>query len=135
MHRRSWMIVAALSAVFFVATACSSSSSSGTSAVGSSSSSEAPANVEGKSTFELSAVNFFFSPSTLEGSAGQDLAITIKNEGTTQHTFTIDSLNIDVAIDPGQSQQVDVTFPQTGTVQFYCRFHQTNGMIGQLEVM
>ena len=138
-RERNLILIAALAAIFLVATACSSSSSSSSSAAGTStsasSSGEAPANVQGMSTFAVDANNFFFSPSALEGTAGQQLTLTMSNKGTTTHTFTIDSENIDVTLAPGQSQPVDVTFPQTGSVEFYCKFHVASGMKGTLQVM
>jgi plastocyanin len=136
MQRRVWLSATLIVALIFATAACSSSSStsSAVSSATTSSSGDTPANVKGKSTFDLSQNNFFFSPSTLSGTAGQKLTITVTNEGSVPHTFTIDSLNVDVTLNPGASQQVDVTFPQSGSVQFYCRFHKTQGMVGSLEV-
>ena len=148
MHRRNLVIVAAFAASLFVAAACSSSSSSSgaagsgststttsTSTSTSSSSSAADvADVTGKSTFEIDQANFSFSPSTLDGSAGQKITFTIKNVGSVPHTFTIDSMNIDVTVSPGSDTTVDVTFPTSGTVEFYCKFHKASGMTGTLGV-
>ena len=146
MRRRNLVTVAAIAASLFVATACSSSSSSSSAATGdstststststsSSSSSAAVADVTGKSTFEIDQANFSFSPSTLDGSAGQKITFTIKNVGSVPHTFTIDSMNIDVTVSPGSDTTVDVTFPTSGTVEFYCKFHKASGMTGTLGV-
>jgi len=146
MRQRNLLIGAALAASLFVSTACSSSSSSSaasgnststTSTSSGTSSSSAPdvADVTGKSTFEIDQENFFFSPSTIDGSAGQEVTFTVKNDGSAPHTFTIDSMNIDVTVQPGDESTVDVTFPTSGTVEFYCKFHKTMGMTGTLEVM
>lgn len=137
MHRRSWAIGVLLVATVFIVTACSSGSSTSSPGGGSSNSSsqsEAPANVQGKSSTKMAAENFFFSPSTLDGAAGQKLTITLDNEGTVPHNFSIDDQNISVTLQPGTSQDIEVTFPQSGSVQFYCAFHQSSGMVGQLEV-
>ncbi|MDP9184520.1 MAG: cupredoxin domain-containing protein [Actinomycetota bacterium] len=137
MHRRGSAIGALLVATIFIVTACSSGSSTSSAAGGSSSSSsqsEAPANVQGKSSTKVTAQNFFFSPSTLDGTAGQKLTITLDNEGTVAHNFSIDDQNISVTLQPGTEQDIEVTFPQSGSVQFYCVFHKANGMTGQLEV-
>ncbi|MEP6758928.1 MAG: cupredoxin domain-containing protein [Actinomycetota bacterium] len=144
MRQRNLMIVAALAASLFVATACSSSSSSSspaggsTSTTSSSTSSGSPTdavNVTGKSAFTITQNNFFFSPSTIDGSAGQKITFTVQNDGSSPHTFTIDNMNIDVTVQPGADTTVDVTFPTSGTVQFYCKFHKNMGMVGTLEVM
>ena len=143
---RNLIVVAAVAALIVVATACSSNTSSSSAATSgttstsssatdtSSASADTPANVVSKSTFALSANNFFFSPSALAGSAGQKLTLTVTNAGTVTHTFTIDSEHVDVTLQPGDSQQVDVTFPQSGSVDFYCKFHVSGGMKGTLQV-
>jgi plastocyanin len=136
MHRRGLAIGALVVMTLFVATACSSSSTT-TSAAGSTSSSqgETPVDVSGKSSAAMQAENFFFSPSTLEGTAGQKLTITLDNAGSVPHNFSITDQNIDVTLEPGQTKDIQVTFPQSGSVQFFCSFHQSSGMVGQLEVM
>lgn len=152
MRKRNLFIVAAIAASLFVATACSSNSSSSSSVAGSSSSSSSTstsssssetssssaadvADVTGKATFEIEQDNFYFSPSTIDGSAGQKITFTVKNDGSAAHTFTIDSMNIDVTVQPGDETTVDVTFPSSGTVEFYCQFHKNMGMTGTLEVV
>lgn len=90
--------------------------------------------VSGQDRAEVDADNFFFSPSALVGSASQTLTITVKNQGTAPHTFTIDGAGVDVEVLPGQEQDVTVTFPDSGSVGFYCRFHVGSGMKGQLTV-
>ena len=76
----------------------------------------------------------FFSPNVLMGSAGQKVSLTIANKGAATHTFTITSEHIDVLLTPGTSQTVEVTFPKSGSTLFVCRFHETMGMTGELQV-
>ncbi|MBI3649001.1 MAG: cupredoxin domain-containing protein [Actinobacteria bacterium] len=90
--------------------------------------------VTGESSVEIKQDNFFFGPTVLTGSAGQALTIHLSNDGSAPHTFTIDSLNIDVELQPGDSKDVQVTFPQSGFTEFYCRFHRASGMVGELTV-
>lgn len=143
--RNRTMIVAALLALGIVATACTtSSSSSGAAASPSSSVSSTPsptppspappANVVGKKTFTIDQEDFFFSPNVLTGSAGQQLTLTIDNQGAATHTFTIASEHIDVTLAPGTQQTVKVTFPNSGSTEFLCRFHESMGMTGELQV-
>jgi plastocyanin len=132
MHRRGWVTGALVVATFTLATACSSSSSSSSTAGGSSSS--APTDVSGESSTTMSAENFFFSPSDLSGTGGQKLTISLTNDGSVPHNFSITDQNIDVTLDPGDSQDIKVTFPDSGSVQFFCSFHQTSGMVGTLQV-
>jgi plastocyanin len=132
MHRRVWAIGALVLATLFIATACSSSSSGTTST--SSSQSAAPTDVSGKSSTTMSAQNFFFTPASLDGTAGQKLTITLTNQGDVPHNFSISDQNISVTLEPGQQKDIQVAFPQSGSVQFFCVFHQSSGMVGTLEV-
>jgi plastocyanin len=151
MRRSKVLLVAAVSSAVLALASCSSSSSSSSPATGDSSSSGAGTitigsdqandhgteDVTGMSTFELAANNdngFYFSPTVLTGSASQSIKLEIKNEGTTEHNFTIESLGVNVNIDPGATQEVTVSFPATGTVEFFCSFHRSQGMAGELEV-
>ena len=85
-------------------------------------------------TFTIDAQDFFFSPNVLMGSAGQQLTLTIDNQGAATHTFTIASEHIDVTLAPGTQQTVKVTFPNSGSTEFLCRFHESMGMTGELQV-
>jgi plastocyanin len=139
---------AALVAVVLVfATACTSSSSSVDTAASTptspsqaitsvgSSGGGTSADVSGKTTFDMTAQNFSFTPSTLVGTAGQTLQIRVTNTGSVLHNFSITSQNVDIQISPGQEQEFDVTFPSSGSVQFFCKFHKvSNNMVGQLTV-
>jgi plastocyanin len=72
-----------------------------------------------------------FSPSSVSVPQGQ--TIVVKNAGSVPHTFTVTGQNIDVTVDPGQSQRVAVDLP-AGTYDFVCTFHQGMGMTGTLTV-
>ena len=142
--RNRTVIVAALLAVGIVATACTTPASTSSAAPASSASptatespiptSPAPAaDVAGKSAFTVDTYDNFFSPNVLMGSAGQKVSLTIANKGAAAHTFTITDQHIDVLLTPGTSQPVEVTFPKSGSTQFVCRFHETEGMTGELQ--
>jgi plastocyanin len=137
MYRRGWAIGALVLAPLFVTTACSSSSSSssgGGATSTSSSQSAAPTDVSGKSSTTMSAENYFFTPAALDGTAGQKLTITLTNAGSVPHNFSISDQNINVTLEPGEQKDIQVAFPQSGSVQFFCVFHQSSGMVGTLEV-
>lgn len=86
------------------------------------------------SEFELELDNFYFGPTVLDGDAGESLTLSLHNEGSAAHTFTIDSAGIDEELQPGDEGSVDVTFPDSGALVFYCRFHRGSGMLGALSV-
>ena len=150
MRARTFVLFSAAAAALITLAACSSSSSSPGLASGSSSGSNkitigsdqandhGTQDATGMSTFTIEAVNdssgYFFNPTILQGSAGQSITLEIKNDGSVQHNFSITSMNLNVTIQPGASQEVKVTFPQTGTVEYFCSFHHALGMAGELSV-
>lgn len=85
---------------------------------------------EGKTEVELD--DFYFEPTVLQGKAGEKVELELKNEGQTEHTFTIDSQNINQDLGPGEEAEVMVTIPKSGVVSFYCRLHKSSGMAGGL---
>jgi len=147
MTTRNFVLLSAAAAALITLAACSSNSSS---ASGSSSGSNkitigqdqandhGTQDATGKSTFEIEADNdssgYYFNPTILQGSAGQSITLEIKNEGSVPHNFSITSMNVNVTIQPGASQEMKVAFPQTGTVEYFCSFHHALGMAGELSV-
>jgi plastocyanin len=91
--------------------------------------------VTGASQIELELDDFYFEPTVLEGEAGQTLTVDLFNEGDAAHTFTVDSLGVDETLQPGdEGLTAEVTFPDSGALLFYCRFHAGGGMRGGLSV-
>jgi plastocyanin len=89
--------------------------------------------VTGTDEIELELDDFYFEPTVLEGEAGQTLTVSMFNEGDAPHTFTIDELQIDEELQPGdEGLTAEVTFPDSGALVFYCRFHVGGGMLGGL---
>jgi plastocyanin len=85
----------------------------------------------GKKT-EVELDDFYFDPTVLRGKPGEKVELELKNEGKTEHTFTIDSQGINKDLGPGEEAEVTVTIPQSGVVSFYCKFHKSQGMAGGL---
>jgi plastocyanin len=77
---------------------------------------------------------FYFEPTVLKGTAGQKLTIELENSGTLAHNFTLEDQSISKDVQPDQKDTVTVTFPQSGILPFFCRFHRSSGMIGDLSV-
>ncbi len=88
--------------------------------------------VQGKSELELEADSYYFQPTFLQGTPGQVLKLAIENESTAQHSFTITSIQVDKDIPPRGKVEVTVMFPQSGVLHFFCRYHTTQGMNGEL---
>jgi YVTN family beta-propeller protein len=90
--------------------------------------------VRNRSTLELEADDYYFSPTFLRGTPGQRLTLLLENEASTLHNISIPALGIDKDVPPQGKVQVDVTFPASGVVAFSCKFHGPLGMNGHLRV-
>ncbi len=102
----------------------------------------APGNdAQGQPAIEL--VDIAFQPTELTIAAGQDVTVTLTNNGATMHNFSItdhnnsgvENLNISVELAPGQTQTVTVNAP-AGDYYFFCSVpgHEAAGMHGTMHV-
>jgi plastocyanin len=78
----------------------------------------------------IGAREFAFDPAEATAAAG-DIAVHVTNRGAGLHTFTIDSLGVDMAIPAGKSQRVAFQ-AAAGDYTFHCKLHP--GMEGSLTV-
>ena len=88
----------------------------------------------GGNAVSVEADDFDFDPKELQTDTGQPLTVKIENSGKATHTFTIDDLDIDETVSPGEEATVTLTPTNEGTLEFYCRFHKSQGMVGTLKV-
>lgn len=88
--------------------------------------------VSGLEEVNLEADEYYFEPAFLRGTPGQKLKLEIENESSTLHSFTIPEQSLDMDIPPKGKVVVEVTFPPSGVVRFFCRFHSELGMDGEL---
>ncbi len=82
----------------------------------------------------VEADDYYFNPTFITATAGQKFTVELKNEGTARHTFTSPTAGVDLELPPGASRTVTLTAPATGSVEFHCRFHQSQGMQGAVYV-
>jgi plastocyanin len=87
----------------------------------------------GATQTKLEMDNFYFSPKTITGKPGQKITLELKNEGSVEHNLTVASQGINRDVEAGKTATVEVTIPQSGTVAFYCKYHKSRGMTGQLQ--
>jgi plastocyanin len=87
-------------------------------------------NVSGEAEVELD--DFYFEPTVLRGKPGSQVTLELKNEGSTEHNLSIDSQSIDKDVEAGEDAKVTVTFPKSGQLSFYCKYHKDMGMAGAL---
>jgi plastocyanin len=111
----------------------------------------------GEAARDLDAGDFFFKGTFLRGNANQKLKLRVRNTGqgvhnlsihanqklklrvrnTGQgvHNLSIPAQGVDREIPTGgQRVEVEVTFPESGALRFFCKLHESRGMNGQLLV-
>ncbi len=88
--------------------------------------------VKGKSAVELEADSFYFSPTFLRGTPGQKLKLEVENESSVLHNVSLPAQGVDQDIPAKGKMTVAVTFPQSGPVWFFCKYHTSQGMNGEL---
>jgi plastocyanin len=71
----------------------------------------------------LTIKGFAFQPKTLSAPSGQQSTVTITNEDSVTHNFTLDDGGVSRDVPPGQTVEVTVPFPASGTAGFHCKFH------------
>jgi plastocyanin len=83
-------------------------------------------------TSDVVAVDNEFEPICVIATRGDQL--TVISEGSAQHTFTIRDTDVDVLLDPGDEENVEVPgeLEAGAEHEFNCRFHPT--MVGYLYV-
>jgi plastocyanin len=92
------------------------------------------ADVSGGSQAELELDDYYFGPTVLTGKPGQSLKLELHNEGSVEHNFTMEGA-VDDDLEAGKTAEVTVTFPQTGSTLFFCKYHaESKNMRGELTV-
>jgi plastocyanin len=85
-------------------------------------------------TTEVEMDDDYFKPKTISGKAGSTVKIELKNEGSNEHNFKIDSQKqADADVEPGKTATLSVKIPTSGSVQFYCEYHKGLGMVGTVK--
>lgn len=87
-------------------------------------------------TVAITATEFKFDPSAISVSAGSAVTISLTNNGTIEHDFTIDALSTKVLVKAGETGEAELKGLAAGTYDFYCSIpgHKEAGMVGTLEV-
>jgi plastocyanin len=117
------MVVAALALVLGAAACGGGSYGDGSQGSGS----------QGTGKTELELDDNYFQPKTLQGNPGGTITLELKNEGSVEHNFSVSGQDVDQDVGPAEEAEVDVTVPQSGSVQFFCKYHKAEGMTGTLE--
>jgi len=95
----------------------------------------APASIVREIT--VSGTEFSLSPASITVSAGDQLKITFRNDGSIIHNFKITELGVGTkTIGSGKTDTIEFTASASGTYTFFCSVpgHRANGMKGELTV-
>jgi plastocyanin len=90
--------------------------------------------VSGGGKQEVEVDSCYFNPTVFTAHPGDKLTLTLGNESDTLHNFSLTEQSIDKDIQPDAETTVTVTFPASGTLVFFCKYHASQGMIGGLQV-
>lgn len=92
----------------------------------------APAEVPAQT---ITSFDIYYEPKEVTIPANTDVTITLPNDGVAAHDFSIDALNVEVALPPGETQTVVIN-AAPGSYEYYCNVpgHKEAGMVGTLIV-
>jgi plastocyanin len=88
--------------------------------------------VEEGAEVPLAAGDYHFEPTVLTGPPGGEIDLVVRSVGQVVHNITLPEQQIDADIAPGDSVEIPMTFPRTGTAVFFCSYHRGRGMLGAL---
>jgi plastocyanin len=74
---------------------------------------------------------FAFHPNALTLPAGS-ATLTVTNDDSTLHSFTLDDGSVSQDVSPGTTESVTITVPASGTLAWHCRIHSS--MTGTITV-
>ena len=131
MTKAKWVrLVAGLFVLSLVVAACSSDDDGGgtTSTTGGATGSTAATGGGGGGGTTITIAGFAFDPDTITVSGPTE--VTVTNEDSATHTFTLDDGSVDQTVEPGAT--VTVTVDVSAATGFHCNIHPQ--MTGQIEV-
>lgn len=131
--RRNTLVPSLIAAMLAVLAACGGGHSAAKSTSGSPSFNNHGAKSVSGSSISVEADNYYFEPSVVRGTPGQTVTVTLKNSSGTEHNFTVKDQGVNEDIDAHGSKTFTVTIPSSGSVSFYCEYHQSRGMAGLIQ--
>src|SRR5581483_7750885 len=88
----------------------------------------------GAAANSITIANFTYSPGRFNAVAGQQVRLTISNQDSFPHTFTIQGVADSGPIAAGESKTVTFTPAQAGNLTWFCSIHGQARMSGQVIV-
>ena len=88
----------------------------------------------GGESIDITAQDFSFDTTDIKLDPGQEVTVTLTNEGEAEHTFTSEELGVEVEAAGGESAETTFTAPdEDGTFEFICEYHPDD-MTGTITV-
>jgi plastocyanin len=132
MTKARWVrLVAGLFVLSLVVAACSSDDDGGggtTDTTGGATGGTAETGATGGGGVTITIAGFAFDPDTITVSGPTE--VTVTNEDSTTHTFTLNDGSVDETVEPGATETVTVDV--SASTGFHCKIHPQ--MTGQIEV-
>jgi plastocyanin len=88
---------------------------------------------DGSGALEVVAQDISFDPTTLDVEAGAEVTVTLTNEDDTEHTFSIEELDVEAEAAGGENAEATFTAPDSGSLEYFCEYHP-DAMTGTLSV-
>lgn len=82
---------------------------------------------------ELELDNFYFEPTFIKSPGDSTAEITLHNEGDVQHNLSVEALEIDEDLGPGEEKTITVEIGTESRYDFFCKFHEGQGMRGAFQ--
>jgi plastocyanin len=83
--------------------------------------------------------DYYFEPTILVGKPGAKVKLELTNNGELEHNINADVAQVGAAVpldqdvrSGGGKETVEVKFPDTGQLVFFCKYHEGDGMVGAL---
>ncbi len=72
----------------------------------------------------------------IEAQVGQEVQLTVRNDGVLDHNFVFDKLNIELHLSPGESENISFVLTEEGNYDFICSIpgHEDAGMSGEIVI-
>ena len=78
----------------------------------------------GGTAVDVVAADFAFKPATLKLDPGEEVSLTLDNQGEAEHSFTSEELDVEVEAEGGASAETTFSAPEEdGAFEFFCEYH------------
>lgn len=132
---RRWTLLGLMLVLALVAASCGGDDEDGTTTIdGQNANDHGTTDVSAETSVEFEMDDFYFSPTVLQGTAGETITLEVVNEGENEHSFTSEGLGVDEEVESEGTATIEITFPDSGQVEFHCKYHADQGMRGAVEV-